>query len=141
MLIPLILRTAYFSFLRKKRTIFYITNQRVIELIKKGHLNRKDHFKEIKYAKLDYLIKNMRTLTFYRKLIFRSPFYTLEDDVYKSEPKEQEKIVIHLEGSLGEKVWEEMKAFLFPMIPLIPHPRLKFIIVNKNLVAPKKDNF
>jgi hypothetical protein len=79
-------------------------------------------------------------LSFHKKIIFQVPFYALGDQVYKSEPKEQEKIVIHLEGTPGKDVWEEIKAFLFPMIPLIPHPLLKFIIVNKNFVAPK-DNF
>jgi hypothetical protein len=140
MLIPLIIQTGYFSSSHSKRTIFYVTNQRIVELIKKGHLNRKIHFKEIRYKDLDYLIKNMKTLSFHKKIIFQVPFYALNDEVYKSEPQEQEKIVIHLEGTLGKNVWEEIKAYLFPMIPLIPHPRLKFIIVNKNFVTPK-DNF
>ena len=113
MLIPLTIRTA--SFFRKKRTIFYVTSQRIVELIKKGHMNRKNHYKEIKYKDLDYLIKNMKTLSFHKKIIFQVPFYALGDEVYKSEPKEQEKIVIHLEGTPGKSVWEEIKAFLIPM--------------------------
>jgi hypothetical protein len=137
LLIPLLLRAGYFSFFRKKRTIYYVTNQRIVELIRKGFFNRKNHFKEIKYNDLDYLIKNIKTLSFHKKVIFKIPYYALDDEVYKSEPKEQEKIEIHLEGTKGEKKWDEIKAFLFPMIPLIPHPRLKFIILNKNLVVPK----
>jgi hypothetical protein len=137
LLIPLLLRAGYFSFFRKKRTIFYVTNQRIVELIRKGLFNRKNHFKEIKYNELDYLIKNVKTLSFHKKVIFQVPYYALEDEVYKAEPKEQEKIEIHLEGTKGKKKWDEIKAFLFPMIPLIPHPRLKFIILNKNLVVPK----
>lgn len=136
MLTPLFLRAGYFSFLRKKRIIFYITNQRIVELIKKGHLVRKNHFKEIKYNNLDYLVKNMKTLSFHKKVIFKVPFYALDDEEYKSEPKEQEKIIINLEGPTGESVWEEIRAYLFPMIPLVPHPKLKFIILNKNLLAP-----
>ena len=133
MLIPLNIRTG--SFFRKKRTIFYVTNQRIVELIKKGRLSRKNHFKEINYNDLDYLIKNMKTLSFHKKVIFQVPFYSIYDYAYKSDPKDQERIVLHLEGASGEKVWEEIKVYLFPMIPLIPHPRLKFIILNKNLVA------
>lgn len=139
MLIPLIIQAGYFSFFRKKRTIFYITNQRIVELINKGRLARKNHFKEIKYNDLDYLIKNMKILSFHKKVIFQFPLYDLDDYAYKSEPKEQEKIEIRLEGTSGEKVWEEIKAFLFPMIPLIPHPKLKFIILNKNLVVPEEN--
>ena len=77
----------------------------------------------------------MKTLSFHKKVIFQVPFYSIYDYAYKSDPKDQERIVLHLEGASGEKVWEEIKVYLFPMIPLIPHPRLKFIILNKNLVA------
>ena len=138
--LALSLKTGYFSFFRKRRTIFYITNQRIVELVKKGSLNRTDHFKEIKYNHLDYLIKNRKTLSFHKRIIFQFPFYALDDDVYKAEPVDQEKIVIHLGGARGRRVWEDIKAYLFPMIPLIAHPKLKFIIVNKNLAA-SNDNF
>ena len=136
MLTPLFFRVGYFAFFRKKRTVFYVTNLRIVELIRKGSLNRKSHFKEIKYKDLDFLIKNINMLSFHKKVIFQVPFYALDDEMYKPEPKEQEKIAIHLEGTPGEIVWEKIEAFLFPMIPLIPHPRLKFIILNKNLVSP-----
>jgi len=127
-LIPSVLYVIYGYFFQSKRTIIYISNKRIIKLIKIGGLDFSEKYVDIPFERLDYIIRSTTNIRFNSSLRFiervpnKGPHFKISDTTPKKEPKHVTKISINLSGEPATSVEEKLISLILPLIPLAKHP-------------------
>ena len=136
---PLSFLITYDYVFQRKRVFFYLTNLRVVKFIRKGQLQLKDKYKDLKYSELACIRPTAAIhydFTFFAVKPDKTCFITITDIQFPVLSKYHEKIVISLKKKEAVKFWQDIIDFLIPSIPLIPHPHIDRLLLNKKFVSP-----
>jgi len=133
---PLSVSITYDYVYRRRRIFYYITNLRIVKFIRKGQFQIKDKYMELKYSDLICIRLSALLhfdLTFYTILPHQSS-YISENVTRFPLSKDHKLIEIALDTKQGTKLWGDIQASLVPIIPLVPHPHLKSVLINKKFM-------